>query len=81
MRDDIVSQGSHRSAYGVTGFGVFDVDRDDAPVAIVAESQIAASLAKQWTDGVTRMVVRPVMMARIAWEVVPPGSPSVLTFA
>ena len=70
MSDDIIASGKNRAAYGVNGFGVFDVERDDAPMAILSDNQTACDMAKHLSAVHSmRLVVRTVRMARISWEV------------
>lgn len=67
MIDDVFASGSKRAAYSVDAWGVFDVERDDAPVAILPNHKACVD----FMDGMTgiRSVIRPVRIARLSWEV------------
>lgn len=70
MIDDVFASGSKRAAYVVDAWGVFNVERDDAPMAILSDNQTACDMAKHLSAVHSmRLVVRTVRMARISWEV------------
>lgn len=67
MIDDVFSSGSKRAAYAVDAWGVFDVERDDAPVAILPNHKACVDFMGSMTG--IRSAIRPVRIARLSWEV------------
>lgn len=68
MIDDVFASGSKRAAYAVDAWGVFDVERDDAPVAILPNHKACVDFMSTIWTGI-RTVIRPVRIARLSWEV------------